>query len=65
VVSIRGQEEPSGSSVKTLYTLLEFRKKGFPALQKSLDFFYFLLQDGKERAWRALLPFAPYLLYLP
>jgi hypothetical protein len=26
---------------------------------------YRLLQDGKERAWRALLPFAPYLLYLP
>ena len=24
-----------------------------------------MLQDGKERAWRALLPFAPYLLYLP
>jgi hypothetical protein len=26
---------------------------------------YRLLQDGKEKAWRALLPFTPYLLYLP
>ena len=37
VVSPGGQEGPSGSSVKTLYTPLESRKKGFPALQKSLD----------------------------
>ncbi len=26
---------------------------------------YRLVQDGKERGWRALLPFTPYLLYLP